>query len=45
VIDAISIPVKISESYEIQLATCYIVDPIIDGAMNVSKDALGNLAV
>jgi hypothetical protein len=45
VIGAITIPFKISEAYEIQIATCCIVDPIIDGALNVSKDALGILLV
>ena len=44
-IDVISIPLKISESYEIQLAICCIVDPIIDGSLNVSEDALGLLPV
>jgi hypothetical protein len=41
----ITIPVKINESYEIQLATYYIVDPITDGVLNVSWDALGILSV
>jgi hypothetical protein len=42
VISAITNPFKIGEAYEIQIATCCIVDPITDGALNVSEDALGN---
>jgi hypothetical protein len=43
VICAINNPVKIGEIYEIKLSTYFIVDPITDGALNVSEDVLGSL--
>jgi hypothetical protein len=42
-IDAIYSPTRIGEVYEILLEKFFIVDPIIDGALNIFEDVLGSL--